>query len=68
MRNDIYRYDMTELSRFAAANHKSNDLMIIVGDQRPAFSRSHIELKLEAGISEVSAECGPVYFVKMSEI
>jgi hypothetical protein len=59
---------MTELSWFVAANYKPNNFVLIIGNQSPTLSRLHIELKLEAGISEVPAECGPVYFVKMSEI
>jgi len=68
MWNDIYRYDVTKLSGFAAADNESNYFVIIIGKQSPTLSRSHIELKLKPGISQLSAERRSVYFIKMIEI
>jgi hypothetical protein len=68
MRNDVYRYDVTKLSRFAAADNESNYFVIIIGNQSPTFSRSHIELKLKPGISQLSAERRSVNFIKVSKV
>jgi len=68
MWNDIYRDDMTELSRFRAANYKANYFVVIGGDKRRALSRSHIELKLKTGIGQVLTERRSVYVIKVGEI
>jgi len=68
MWNHVYRYNVTKLSRFAAPNHKSNDFVLIIGNKSPTLSRSHIELKLKAGIRQVLAERRSIYFIKASEI